>query len=83
MIGLDQEDIPINITPVEEVVPPPDASRRSTISMNANNTTVDRDYELPLAVTDADNQTPLLGDDHHKPALSNVLIDKGQCCILL
>jgi len=108
MVGLDQEDIAINITPVEVTPEPswkshPYANLSNSNNNNNNNnsntntsayaptttsttitTTITTpgdptDQELALAVTDADNQTPLLGGDEH----ASVLIDKGQCCILL
>jgi hypothetical protein len=106
MIGLDQDDIALNMTPLvvtsaEEAAPPyrkPSVSSRKS-SVNATMTTHTStyapaptqsdtdDHELPLGVTDAGNQTPLLGDEggggRRKSAALPRVLDESLCCVLL
>jgi Ca2+-binding EF-hand superfamily protein len=105
MVGLDQEDIPINLTPVEEPASPPEPTAAATTTTTTATTTAmsagsssattpishplpvwqntageDMDDDLPLAVTDSDNQTPLLSDSHHhrKTPTPQAPIEKGK-----
>eukprot|EP00026_Physarum_polycephalum_P001815 Phypoly_transcript_01818.p1 GENE.Phypoly_transcript_01818~~Phypoly_transcript_01818.p1 ORF type:complete len:898 (+),score=138.55 Phypoly_transcript_01818:81-2774(+) len=110
MIGLDQEEIELNMTPLivppeEEVLPP---SRKPSVSSQKSSVNPimatqpfthtsthlptqtyvhdTDDSELPLGVTNAGNQTPLLGDERGNPRKSTTLprvLDESICCILL